>query len=181
MFRRNLTDEVSSTNQMKGSVANKTRSYILETYPRLEEVFNDILPKKAPLLLSKCSNHVSLLLTAEKKVPLFFKYRESTWLPTLRLLHQYPSMMAKMQIDTGGVKHVMRGSNVMCQGLTSAGGRMENVGSGVPVQILGESCDDVACAVGMTQMSTEDIKSVNKGVCVQTLHHLGDSLWQAEI
>ena len=38
-----------------------------------------------------------------------------------------PSMMPKMQVDKGAVKFVLRGSNVMCQGLTSPGGRMEDV------------------------------------------------------
>lgn len=36
-------------------------------------------------------------------------------------------MMPKMQVDRGAVKFVLRGSNVMCQGLTSPGGRMEEV------------------------------------------------------
>lgn len=38
-----------------------------------------------------------------------------------------PSMMPKMQVDRGAVRFVLRGSNVMCPGLTSPGGRMEEV------------------------------------------------------
>lgn len=36
-------------------------------------------------------------------------------------------MMPKMQVDYGAIKFVLRGSNVMCAGLTSAGGKMEDV------------------------------------------------------
>ena len=34
-----------------------------------------------------------------------------------------------------------------------------------------------ALAVGITKMSTADIKSVNKGIGVDTVHHLNDGLW----
>jgi PUA domain protein len=35
-----------------------------------------------------------------------------------------------------------------------------------------------AMAIGLTKMSTEDIRSVNKGIGVDTVHHLNDGLWK---
>jgi hypothetical protein len=44
-----------------------------------------------------------------------------------------PSMMPKMQVDYGAIKFVLRGSNIMCPGLTSTGGKMEDVQAGTVV------------------------------------------------
>jgi PUA domain protein len=46
----------------------------------------------------------------------------------------------------------------------------------VPVAIYAEGKTN-ALAVGITKMSTADIKSVNKGIGVDTVHHLNDGLW----
>ncbi|GBE60619.1 cell cycle regulator, putative [Babesia ovata] len=41
-----------------------------------------------------------------------------------------PEMMPKMQVDKGALKFILRGSNVMCPGLTSEGGAMDDVNRG---------------------------------------------------
>ena len=53
--------------------------------------------------------------------PLFFAARDDPWLPTLRLLHKYPLMMNRLRVDTGAIKFVLSGANIMCPGLTSPG------------------------------------------------------------
>lgn len=53
--------------------------------------------------------------------PLFFAQRDGPWFPTLRLLHQYPSVMARLRVDKGAIKFVLAGANIMCPGLTSPG------------------------------------------------------------
>lgn len=65
-------------------------------------------------------------------------------------------MLPKMQVDSGALKFVLRGSNIMCPGLTSPGGRMEEVEAGVIVQIIIENREN-ACAVGKTIMSTREM------------------------
>jgi PUA domain protein len=35
-----------------------------------------------------------------------------------------------------------------------------------------------AMAVGLTKLSTADIREVNKGVAVELMHHLNDGLWK---
>lgn len=67
-----------------------------------------------------CSpDHVQVFVL--NNVPLFFSQREGPWLPTLRLLHQYPDMMKKLRADTGAIKFVLSGANIMTPGLTSPG------------------------------------------------------------
>ena len=33
-------------------------------------------------------------------------------------------------------------------------------------------------AIGLTKMSTIDIKNINKGIAVENIHYLMDGLWQ---
>lgn len=33
-------------------------------------------------------------------------------------------------------------------------------------------------AIGLTKMSTDEMRSVNKGIGVELMHHLNDGLWK---
>lgn len=46
-----------------------------------------------------------------------------------------------------------------------------------PVAIYAEGKEH-ATAVGLTKMSTSDIRTINKGIGVDTLHYLNDGLWK---
>ncbi|PFH33829.1 cell cycle regulator protein [Besnoitia besnoiti] len=175
MMKKFSLEEISSQNVAKSSAQRAIRAQILQQFPRLEPVIDDIIPKKTPLTLVKCQRHISLL--ANGKDILFFQSRDGPWVPSLRLVHTYPSMMPKMQVDRGAISFVLRGSNIMCPGLTSPGGRMENVEAGHVVQITAEGKIN-ACAVGVATMSTEQIRHENKGVCIETYTFLNDGLWQ---
>ena len=48
-----------------------------------------------------------------------------------------------------------------------------------PVAIYAEGKEH-ATAVGLTKMSTADIRSVNKGIGVETVHYLNDGLWKTK-
>ena len=49
--------------------------------------------------------------------------------------------------------------------------------AGQPVAIYAEGKEH-ATAVGLTRMSTEDIRTINKDIGVETLHYLNDGLWK---
>ncbi|KAE8675412.1 Malignant T-cell-amplified sequence 1 [Hibiscus syriacus] len=160
MFK-NFHLNVSSQNQVKASVQRKIRQSIAEEFPGLEPVLDDLLPKKVPLIVVKCQNHLNLVLV--NSVPLFFNIRDGPYMPTLRLLHQYPNIMKKFQVDRGAIKFVLAGANIMCPGLTSPGGKQH------------------ALAIGFTKMSAKDIKAINKGIGVDNMHYLNDGLWKVEL
>ncbi|KAK3041933.1 hypothetical protein RJ639_002241 [Escallonia herrerae] len=151
-------------------------NYCLLQYPGLEPVLDDLLPKKSPLIVAKCPNHLNLVVV--NNVPLFFNIRDGPYMPTLRLLHQYPDIMKKLQVDRGAIKFVLAGANIMCPGLTSPGGVLdENVGEETPVAIMAEGKQH-ALAIGFTKMSAKDIKAINKGIGVDNMHYLNDGLWK---
>merc|ERR1719198_1381191 len=132
MFKGFAAEDVSGQNQVKSSVQRGIRQKIVETYPRIEAVLDShIWTKKDTMVVAKCKDHISLVVV--NGVPLFFQQRDGPWLPTIRVVHQYPSMMPKMQVDKGAIKFVLRGATVMCPGLTSPGGAMEDVDAGMPV------------------------------------------------
>ncbi|KAK7317103.1 hypothetical protein RJT34_01059 [Clitoria ternatea] len=178
MFKKFSGEDVSAQNQVKASVQRKIRQSIAEEYPGLEPVLDDILPKKSPLIVAKCQNHLNLVLV--NNVPLFFSVRDGPYMPTLRLLHQYPNIMKKLQVDRGAIRFVLAGANIMCPGLTSPGGALdEEVGAECPVAIMAEGKQH-ALAIGFTKMSAKDIKAINKGIGVDNLHYLNDGLWKME-
>lgn len=177
MFKRFTADEVAGQNQVKASVQRKIRSSIAEEYPTLEPNLDDLLPKKSPLVVAKCQNHLNLVVVNDE--PLFFNVRDGPYMPTLRLLHQYPDVMKKVQVDRGAIKFVFSGANIMSPGLTSKGGRLpeEDFPAESPVAIMAEG-KELALGVGVLKMSTGDIKKINKGIGVELLHHLNDGLWK---
>lgn len=124
-------------------------------------------------------DHVQVFVI--NKTPLFFCERDGPWLPTLRLLHQYPDMMPKLRADKGAIKFVLSGAHIMCPGLTSPGATIhDEVGEEHPVAIYAEGKEH-AMAVGVTTLSTADIKSVNKGIGVENVHYLNDGLWKTPV
>uniref|UniRef100_A0A061S4R9 PUA domain protein n=1 Tax=Tetraselmis sp. GSL018 TaxID=582737 RepID=A0A061S4R9_9CHLO len=179
LFKKFSKDEnVSSMSQIKSSVQRGIRSKICDQYPFLQDsgVIDQILPKKEAMIVAKCQHHIQVVVM--KGVPLFFCERDGPWFPTLRLLHQWPNMMPKLRVDTGAIKFVLSGANIMCPGLTSPGATIhEDVGADAPVAIFGEGKEH-AMAVGITKMSTKEMKEINKGIAVDNLHYLNDGLWK---
>merc|ERR1712130_872581 len=132
---------MGSSTQLKQSIQRDIRKGILAQYPMLEPFADDLLPKKTPMFLAKCRNHINIYLI--DNVPLFFTIFEgkenNPFFPTLKLLHQYPDILPHMQVDRGAVKFIMSGANIMCPGLTSEGAKMDlSVQKEKPVAIMVE-------------------------------------------
>jgi PUA domain protein len=72
---------------------------------------------------------------------------------------------------------------MMCPGFTSKGGSLPegehalNAGAVVAIETEGK---EYPAAVGILKMSTEDIRSINKGVAVEIMCYLGDDLWSID-
>ena len=69
---------------------------------------------------------------------------------------------------------------MMCPGLTSKGGYLPTGTDALPaeraVAIFAEGKEHPV-GMGITKLSTDEMKKVNKGVGVETVHYLGDDLW----
>lgn len=72
--------------------------------------------------------------------------------------------MKQVRADKGAIPFVLSGANVMCPGLTSAGGEMpEELTAGTPVAIMAEGKEH-AMAIGVLMLSTDEMY-VCVGVC----------------
>jgi PUA domain protein len=61
MFKKFTAEEVTGQNQVKASVQRKIRQSIADEYPDLEPLLEDMLPKKAPLIVAKWCASITLL------------------------------------------------------------------------------------------------------------------------
>ena len=55
---------------------------------------------------------------------------------------------------------------------------MRQVEADMPVAIYAEG-KELAMAVGLTKMSTKDMREINKGIGVDNIHYLNDGLWKS--
>lgn len=141
----------------------------------MEPVIDDIVPKKSQAILFKCEDKIQLY-EIDGEIRLFQHFDDI--LPTLRVVHQYPTCFPRVKVDRGAIKFVMGGANIMCPGLTSKGAELpeENLEAGTFVIVYAEGKEH-ALAIGKLLMSTDDIKKINKNIGVELVHYLGDGLW----
>jgi PUA domain protein len=86
-------------------------------------------------------------------------------------------MMPRVTVDKGAIKFVFKGADVMCPGLTNPGGDVSiDLPEMAPVAIYAQDKEH-ALAIGVTKMSTADIRKINKGIGIEVVHHLDDQLW----
>ena len=197
MFKKFSPDDFHGSTQLKSSVQRAVRSKIAKQFPLLAMKKDDdsdsdseeenllpidvLLPKKSELRLGKLENY-ALVVLVETTKPLFFQTsKDGPYFPTLRVVHRFPKItLPKLRVDSGAIKHVMQGSNVMCPGLKWDKGEGEEevvIEEGMPVAVYCEGKKH-AVAVGITKMSTEQMRKENKGVGIEVFHHLNDGLWR---
>lgn len=86
-----------------------------------------------------------------------------------------------MQCDKGAIKHILSGSDIMCPGLTSPGGKMtEGLERGTVVSITAEGKKQ-PMGIGITVLGTDEIRKQNKDVGIELIQHLNDGLWKLTI
>ncbi|KAI5962092.1 TMA20 [Candida pseudojiufengensis] len=196
MFKKFSKDDIHSRSNIKSSVQRGLRSNFVNTYPDLENAIDNIIPKKSQLILIKCEDKIQLYSVNKSEIPtdpesneepdqegseiILFQHFTDI-IPTLKTVHKFPELFPKVQVDKGAIKFVLGGANIMCPGLTSKGAKLpeENWEEGKIVTVYAENKEN-ALAIGKLVMSTDDIKSKNKGIGIELIHYLGDGLWTHE-
>ncbi|KAF8188380.1 hypothetical protein BJ912DRAFT_1143396 [Pholiota molesta] len=172
MFKKfSPSTDIATHTPLKQSVQRSLRADILSQWNIEPETLEAVWPKKEGLVHVKCREHISIYTVNSE--PLFFQHFDGPYYPTLRFLH-------KCAVDRGAIRFLLAGAHMMCPGFTSAGGRLPPAEEAVPAERLvaiHAEGKEHAVGVGITKLSTEDIKKVNKGVGVETACYLGDDLW----
>jgi PUA domain protein len=180
MFKKfDPTSDVSTSTQVKASVMRHLKSQMLLKHSALtEDILEALLPKKSPLVQYKVGPHLMLYcrhVEHEDKSPtdepVLFQHRDGPIMPTLRLVHEYPTMeFTKVTVDKGAIPFLLGGANTMCPGLTNPGGEMPpdgleqdangfdmpglEKGDGVVIFVEGK---EHALAIGVMTMSSADV------------------------
>jgi len=152
---------------------------LIEQIPRIEPYLVDILPKDSAVFIATCTEPRVQFAVVNKQVLFFAEGNKISgpWMPSLRLLHQYPFLLPKVQVDLGAIPFVMKGANVACPGLTSTGGKLdEDFVEGTVVAIMAQ--DKEHClGIGLALMSRDEVRSQNEGHAFRNLTTLNDGLW----
>lgn len=160
---------------LKASQEKAIKKQLLEGIPKIEEILDYVWPKKANLQMGKQKpNHIIYFIDEQ---PCFVQLKEGVIIPHLKLLHQYPFLLPKCQVDKGGLKAMLTGANVMVPGLLNKGGILpegEIPHNIVSVYIEGK---ENAISIGQMQMSVKEMKEKGTGIGIQTLYYIGDDCW----
>ena len=105
MFKKFTKDDISTKTLTKNSISKAYRAAIIKQIPGIEPYLESLLPSKTQITTIKClDNHILLIPDINGKEILFFSERGEVWFPTLRLLHQYPNILPRLQVDKGAIK-----------------------------------------------------------------------------
>jgi len=173
MFRKFDPDsDVSTSTQVKASVQRRLKSLLLQQHSNLtEEQVECLVPKKSPLIQYKVGSHLMLYcqrIEHEDKsptdAPILFQQRDGPLLPTLKLVHQYPTLeFTRVTVDKGAIPFLLGGANVMSPGLTHKASEMPEdtddkpgltKGDGVIIYAEGK---EYALGVGIMTVSSEEV------------------------
>jgi len=92
--------------------------------------------------------------------------------PTLTFEEFFP-LMPRLVVDMGAVPYVCKGADVMAPGVVSINGEFKEN----DVLLITDERHGKPLAVGVALFNSEDMKAVNRGKTVKTLHYVGDKLW----
>ena len=119
MFKAFKRDDISTSTQVKASVQRGIKSQISKANRSISEEELDVLvPKKTPLVQYKVGPHMMLYCqriehddgSSPSDEPVFFQHRDGPILPTLRVVHKYPSIkFTSVQVDKGAIPYLLGG------------------------------------------------------------------------
>lgn len=83
------------------------------------------------------------------------------------------SIIPKIVVDMGAVPYVCKGADVMAPGVRAIKGEFKEN----DLLLIVDERHGKPLAVGVALFSSEDMKALNSGKIVKTLHYVGDKLW----
>jgi len=99
--------------------------------------------------------------------------------PSLYLIYRkgitpsYPSVY----VDQGAIPHILNGADVMVPGIKMIEGEFD-AGSKILVR---DHDKGRVIAIGVSLMSSQELRAVHKGKAIKNLHYLNDDIWQLSL
>ncbi|MBN2122627.1 DUF1947 domain-containing protein [Candidatus Micrarchaeota archaeon] len=106
---------------------------------------------------------------------LLFEF-EGRWLPLLRCVLSGRIKVAypKVTVDMGAIRFVANGADIMRPGIVLV---EDGISPGSPVLIVDEK-HGKTLAIGVSTLSSEDLRAATGGKVVKNAHAAGDELWE---
>jgi PUA-domain protein len=114
----------------------------------------------------------SRVLLLDGKI-LFFEH-EKRMFPTLRSVLENIISLPQVTVDMGAVKYVVNGADIMRPGITQVDDGIE---AGSIVAVVDER-HGKPLAIGVSTLSTEDLRATNTGKVILSVHYINDPLWE---
>jgi PUA-domain protein len=114
----------------------------------------------------------SRVLLLDGKI-LFFEH-EKRMFPTLRSVLENIISLPHVTVDMGAVKYVVNGADIMRPGITQVDDGIE---AGSIVAVVDER-HGKPLAIGVSTLSTEDLRATNTGKVILSVHYINDPLWE---
>lgn len=103
---------------------------------------------------------------------IFFE-EDGRLLPTLHALLRGVIVVPTVTVDMGAVRFVVNGADIMRPGITKI---EDGIAAGSVVAIVDER-HGKPLAVGISKMSTEELRAASEGKVIMSKHHVNDPLW----
>lgn len=132
----------------------------------------DFLLKGASIEVAEFEDYSLLLLDGE---PCFF-LRDDRFIPTLKGLMCFNIPLPRVVVDSGAVRFIVNGADVMGPGIVEAEDVIE-VGS---IVVVREECHGKPLAIGRALKAGREMPH-STGKAVKSLHYVGDKLWKLEM
>lgn len=146
---------------------------ILKSMPEFSQIEKDYFAKNAKIAKLKVDNHLFVYTFNGK--PLFFQVPGNQVCPNLILVLEYPDLLPCVYVDEGAVRALLRGADLMAPGIKQCPQEFEE-GQVIAIRLLDQ---EEAFAIGVSVVSSEDIKRNPKNTAIEIKHILKDALWEA--
>ncbi len=148
---------------------NISKSDISEVMDKMIKQWRIELPKPKTLVLHELDDNTSLLtgdnITAIRTGEIYLPF-----LSEISLLDKFP----KAIVDTGAIKFVCNGANVMRPGIKKFTEFQKD-----DIICVVEEAHNKFLAVGKAVVSSDEMQTITKGEVVKNLHYISDKYWEA--
>ena len=105
--------------------------------------------------------------------PLFAKLNNNLFFTLI--FEEIFSLFPKVVVDMGAVPYVCKGADVMAPGIREIQGEFnEN-----KLLLIIDERHGKPLAVGLAMFASEEMKKIKRGKVIETLHYVGDKLWDS--
>lgn len=152
------------------SVSGKERKALIAELSASIPDVEAYLPKKGKL--TKFTNDKSVTGFIVDKQILVITNPNHTY-PSLRLIRMTVNNFPNIVVDTGAIRFVTNGADIMRPGIVSIDEQVIEGG----LVVVREEKNNAPLAIGISMYDHVDMRAMASGKCIKTLHYLSDEWW----